>query len=683
MPGVPAWRMTPRGRRSIGEIANALDSQRGFPVALLVGAGVDQAISGRPGWTAMLDRLGQGLDMNDDRKSALLEVARGWPMETAEALRVSLGPAEFSRRLHETLPPLPRGIAFSAPLAVTIAGMVQKGVGVIVTMNYTDDLCRALRHLLPTSFRVRVIDNTELSAWPLGRMFKPLPGDVHIIKIHGSLPEARSNSSAGVMLDRSSYDLAMTAESPYLEILARLFEDFAVFSLGVSGSDVPLRDAAARVKQRLPVARPMHYVARQQASNGATDWWEERALTSAYGLRPLYYAEHGEVSEMTAEIVNLAGARPPAGNAPLPVIASWLDRFGDFESHQQSRWFAKQWSPVSESIRDACAPGTVNAENWLASAQIERHLRHFLWFWLHPSQRQEYRRELWSRISDAWELLTPAEREELWDDAAVSEVLEWNNRTLADASRYRAVLDFAIGAHEVMGSDESNPSVQRWLDSLRRAGRYDVRSVTGRRIAVASRVWSSPASSDLVRTAQDACWEAIEAKVALDMVEDRIAHEYASSAARSPRDFPGGLRHRLWKQSEYVRSLSRVAGCNRREAGAIVLASLLAPYDQAEGDLIAAYRRVADLSGGRPEPTAAWSILIGLIALFVDQAGGKVMDNDLIEPLSEWLTDKCGPITVDAALAEVVNRNYATYWSGFHNRAANLAPKVAEHLFSP
>lgn len=681
MPGSPAWRMTPRGRRSIGEIATAMNPRGGSSIALLVGAGVDQAIAGRPGWVRLLNDLGEQLRMDDGRMAALSSVAGDWPMETAEALRVSLGPAEFSDRLRRTLEPRPPGSMFSAPLAVAISGMVKQGVSVVVTLNYTDDLSRALQQLLPASFRVRVIDTTELSAWPLGRMFKPAVGEVHVIKIHGSLPEGRGNSPSGVVLDRSSYDLATTGNSPYMGILARLFEDFAVFSLGVSWTDVPLRDAAARVRHRLPVARPMHYAARQQSPDGARDWWEERALTSAYGLRPLYYTEHGEVGEMTAEVVELAGMSPPDSSAPLPEIATWLDRVGDFESHQQSRWFADHWKPISEAIHDACAPSALTAENWLACARIERHLRHFIWFWLDPAERKNYRRALWAKIAGAWDLLSPIERSDLWQDAAIAEVLDWGSRSITDALRYRALLDFAVGAYEVMGPAATSPCVRQWRDYLEQARQCDGRSVAGRRIEVASRVWSSPASSALVHATQDACWEGMEAKVALDIVQNTIMHE--CRAATSPRDLPGGLRHRLWIQSDHVRSLSRVAGCNRREAGAIVLASFLAPNDQAEGDLIAAYRRVSDLSGGRPEPTAAWSIIIGLIALFVDQAGPSAMDHELIDPLYDWLTDKCGQIPIDTALLKVVSLNCATHWSGFHTRAANLAPKVAERLVRP
>jgi hypothetical protein len=682
MPGLPAWKITPRGRRSIGELANALAPAGGSRLALLIGAGVDQAISGRPGWTNLLAGLGQELTMDDARIAALPRVAMDWPMETAEALRVSLGPDEFSQRLQDLLPSRKVTSASSNPLAMSIAGLVHNGVRVIVTLNYTDDLARTLR-TAATSFRIRVIDTTELSAWPLGRLFEPAARELHIVKIHGSLPEERHSPSPGVLLDRSSYDSALTTGSAYLEILARLFEDFTVLSLGVSWTDVPLRDAAARVRRRLPVARSMHYASRQHSADGATDWWEERALTSAYGLRPLYYSDHAEVAELTADVANLVESSPPSSGASLTDIASWLDSVGDYESHQQSRWFAENWESTSEKIGAACRSKGLTADTWLACAKIERHLRHFIWFWLNPSKRKEYRSNLWNTIAESWDRLPSRERAGLWQDEGISGVLDWGPHSVEEAFRYRALIDFAIGAHEVMGGPSSaHAQVSRWIGRIEAVRRIDERTVTARRISAASRVWSSPATPDLVRAAQDACWEGIEAKVSLDLVQAAIAQEYRSGAFRSPRDLPGSLRHRLWIQCDHVRSLARVAGCTRREVGAVVLGSFLAPVDQAEGDLIAAYRRLGDLSG-QHEPTAAWSIAIGLMALFADQARPRAMDHDLLTPLCEWLNDKCGTIPIDDTLLDVVTNNFASHWSGFHMRAANLAPQVARLLLRP
>ena len=144
----------------------------------------------------------------------------------------------------------------------------------------------------------------------------------------------------------------------------------------------------------------------------------------------------------------------------------------------------------------------------------------------------------------------------------------------------------------------------------------------------------------------------------LDIAENRVRSHAASIRYETPRDWPGRDRDALWLQCEHVRELSRVVGCNRREAGAVVLSSFLAPIERAEGDLIASYRRLRDLSGGLMEPTSAWAVLIGLIAVFADQTR-TALDHKLTDPLCEWLVDKCGKIPISNALAAVVEKNYA------------------------
>ena len=79
------------------------------------------------------------------------------------------------------------------------------------------------------------------------------------------------------------------------------------------------------------------------------------------------------------------------------------------------------------------------------------------------------------------------------------------------------------------------------------------------------------------------------------------------------------------------------------------------------------------------EPTSAWAVIIGLIAVFADQTG-TALEHEFIGPLCEWLIDKCGKIPISNALAPVVERNYARHWQQFHRQAANLAPRVAAQL---
>ena len=235
MPGRPAWRATPRGRRAISEMGRALSSHaqgRAPRLALLVGAGVNQAIGNLPGWTDLLKGLGGALTFDDSRPDELGCVAREWPMETAQALRVTLGPDDFTARLQSSLRPPTADLSGAAPLGAAIARLVASGIGLIVSLNYSDELARILRTGLQTSATVRVIDRYELSAWPLGRLLDPPSGSVHILKLHGSLPLIQYAEAAPVLLDRSSYDAALAANSPYQDLLTRIFEDFFSSLLG-------------------------------------------------------------------------------------------------------------------------------------------------------------------------------------------------------------------------------------------------------------------------------------------------------------------------------------------------------------------------------------------------------------------------------------------------------------------
>src|SRR6266576_3673533 len=119
MPGRPAWRATPRGLRSLAEAANALQAVRGgrSKLAVIVGAGVDQSLAGRPGWTDLLGRLGNGLAVAGPCDESLTKSACDWPMEAAEALRLTLGPECFGAVLREALPPSEAGELEQSPLA--------------------------------------------------------------------------------------------------------------------------------------------------------------------------------------------------------------------------------------------------------------------------------------------------------------------------------------------------------------------------------------------------------------------------------------------------------------------------------------------------------------------------------------------------------------------------------------
>jgi SIR2-like domain len=507
--------------------------------------------------------------------------------------------------------------------------------------------------------------------------------EVHVLKLHGSLPASVGAVASGIVLERSSYDSMLFAESSYRDVLERIFQDSVVLSVGVSWTDVPLRDAAAQAKRRMPVARRMHFTVRQHRPSDVHDWWEERALTSSYGLRPLYYRKHEEVPDLVGSIARSADARTPRPGASFSELAAWLDSAGDFESQQQSAWFADHWAAVAASIEALRTTPQLAANDWL-DARIERHLRHFIWFWLDPRERAARRKSVWAALAEAWHLVPEADQG-LWQADQIIKALEHDPG--ADETD-RALFDFAVGAYEIYGAEIYGPQptavADAWarrLDSLQ-SSRAGTRAA--RRVDLARRVFvhrDSP-SNVLIGDAQAARWESMEAKVALDLAQSALmVMRRAQPQDLRLRDLPNTSRDRLWRTCDWVRELARVSGSNRREIGAIVLASFVAPATQAESDLVAAYRLVRELHPGQAEPTAAWSIIIGLIAVFVDQAGELTFDQ-LVELLVPWLRNKCGVIPVNESLVQVVRNNYGPHWGQFHRKAADLAPHVAQALMA-
>ncbi|NEA31754.1 SIR2 family protein [Streptomyces sp. SID13031] len=684
MPGTPAWNATPHGRRSISEVAAAIKSRDGASrLVLLIGAGVDQALSSRPGWTDLLDEVAGGPDGATLDRSHLKDVAKQWPMEAAEAIRLTLGPVGYRENISRAIPARTNEAVAETAIAQALTAVVCSGVRLIVSLNYTDDLVAVLRLNLPARLTVRVIDRTELPAWRLGHLFEPASGEVNVVKLHGSIAATDGVSGSPVVLSRSTYDAVLTSDSPYRKILSRLFEDYVVLSVGVSWSDVALRDAAAQARRELPVARPMHYATLPQEGT-SRDWWEQRALTASYGVRPLYYDKYQQVPELLQSIAEVAsGKLTPAPGASLEIVASWLRRVGDYESRQQSIWFAEEptgvpnWKITSDAILRACRAEVIDPDTWLNCARVEGHLRHFVWFWLHPAERSAARMRVWSAIARSWRSLPSEAQKAFWDEERLIGSLEWDNRESETPDR--AVLEFAYGAHEVMGAASPEPAVREWAQRLAQLGRHAPQSIAARRSQLAGIVWSQPPTQRLLEGMQEAYWEGMEAKVAHDLAENRIKLEIVNRPDTTLRDWPDSVRSALHEQCDHVRELARVAGSTRREAGAIVLGSFFISPDRAQSDLIAAYRRLTDLGGGRSEPTASWSVIVGLIAAVSDQAR-DVPSERLLPSLCEWLLDKCGKVPLDGSILTTVEQNYSVFWRTFHPRAADLAVEVARLL---
>lgn len=670
-----AWRSSPSGRRSVSDFAEAIraGNSEASLATLIVGAGVDAALAGRPLWGDLIAQVGMPCT-EGGQPDQLAEVARTWPMEAAEALSVTLGPDAFYAGLTSALSESPK--PSSPALGDALGDLIRAGVRLIISLNYTDDLLEVLQEKCP-KHQFMLIDRRELSAWPFGRLLHPTRDTIHVVKLHGSL-RSTNEEPIGIVLNRTSYDDVASTHESYGILLQRLFEDSVVLTVGVSWSDLPLRDAAGRSRHRIPVAGRTHFALKPHNDTEAYDWWESRSLTSSYGLRPLFYRDHGEVAEAIKTIADAAvPSDEPSLATPLGKIADWLDSAGDFESCQQSAWFAKNWEWVAleiEGLKDRSE--CISGNEWMSCVRIERHLRHFLWFWLTPEAAKDRRRRVWNSLASSGERLAGGSRELWWRPTQIVETMEYESEFDLNAA---AILDFAVGAFEVFG-DSPSPGALTWR--LRAQGLWSEYSSSraGKRVELASKVFTSSyvPTPELLARARGARWEGLESKIALDLCQAAMQMARAGATA-GLRDLPLRERERLARICQWAQGVARVAGSARREVGATVLGSLVVPVERAESDLIASYRGLAERSRGLIEPTAAWSIVIGLVAAFVDDSGAQ-REGDLIHALTPWLGLKCGSIPVAYGVAQAVQENYSRHWSQFHSRAGELAPLVAASL---
>jgi hypothetical protein len=180
-------------------------------------------------------------------------------------------------------------------------------------------------------------------------------------------------------------------------------------------------------------------------------------------------------------------------------------------------------------------------------------------------------------------------------------------------------------------------------------------------------------------------WESMESKVQLDVVQG-IARDLAKKGSRkaapfdTPRAWHAADRERVREHASHAVELARVSGATRREIGAIVMGALVTPPAEAEADLVGAYRRVQAVGVDALEASATWSVVTGLVAVYLDQGGPDApgLESDLIH----WITNKCPELRVTREDRQAVLDNFAPHWSTFHPRAAKLSIVVAEALAS-
>jgi hypothetical protein len=392
------------------------------------------------------------------------------------------------------------------------------------------------------------------------------------------------------------------------------------------------------------------------------------------------------------EVASLSGDdSTPSIDASLSQVTNWLRRVGDFESIQQNVFFSKGWEQFYRNVLTA-TQGALDVDTWLLYASAEIHLRHFVWFWLTSNARKLYRENLWLALAAAWTRLPKKDRDEAWSAAILVQGYGPQASVDIDGSA-RTLLDFALGAYEVFAARTAEVSeAAPWLAKLADMRSRYPGSIGALRATIARRVWEQREANSalLLLDAGAAWWEGMEAKIALDILERRLGREVEKLnpslladefdpgdfvALRHSRDFD---KEELWHHANDVRGLARVAGCTRREIGAVTLGSFVVDTERAVASLLAAYRRLLARSAGSPEPTTAWSVAFGLIAALVDRSSN---DSQLSgQRVAQWLTEKCERFPTEPYYLQAAADNYLRYWGTFHLTAQTVAYDVLNFL---
>ena len=693
------WNSSPRGRRAIGDLSAIINppdvphEHSHFPVALILGAGVDTNLSGeiaRPPWTRLISKLAMSCGIDGIRNNALKQLASSWPLEAAEALRCFAGPVAYGNAIREfvsTKVELNKNNLYES-----LRNLIKNRVRLVINFNYTPDVLNILRDI---DKKTRVIDRYHLGAWNHYQLLFPPSDTIHIIHLHGFIDPGIADFPS-VVLDRKSYDEITLSSTYYNKLLRRLFQDFTVITVGLSWTDFFLRNAAAEIRYEFPIAMRTHY-ALLKHDNPAKDMWLERGLISSYSVRSLYYKEYTEVGDVIKSIEEL---RPPnkelalsRKKADIIELADRLDQLGDYESGMQSDWMASNWSDVKEMIEERIVNITsdeLSLEFWLAFARIERHLRHFLWFYLDPDPkvRSETRRSIWEKIANRYSEINDDDREFfLLSNIKRLDQLKYfkpENRVKFDI---RGFFEYAIGAYEVFyGLDNHQMSSISldWRNMLESFQKKAPRSIIGRRIQLARIIWQKlPPQKDLEKLRNDASicgWESLEAKIVLDQLQAEFLQRRPKSN-KLPREWGNKQRQKIITLSEDAYSVARNAGCLRREVGSVILGSFVDSLPKAERNLIAIYERFVENGGRSKDIAMIWWIFIGLLAVYYDKRMKKRINNIFIKEAIDWIELRCSKIVLpESRVIDALKQNSFKHWKGFHRQATLLAEGILNKI---
>lgn len=677
------WNSTTRGQRLIADLVSRTSyGPNRYPMALVVGAGVDIALGRKDNWPNLLFKLATMSGIDDDRAKSLKALAYDLPTESAEALRNLIGPELYWENISKWV--ANGKIEKNTSMAKGINDLIKTGMRLIISLNYTPEIISAIKEANPNS-TIRVIDRTNLPAWNYQSLLYPSHDSIHIIFIHGKV-ESNKKSGPSAVLDRSEYDSAIFSSIHYSDLWRRLFQDFSVITVGVSWTDIPIRNAAAEVQFAYPISARQHYALFGQKKEILQDMWKERGMISAYSVHPIFYNIEGKSDHKQAGLILTELSRKkndPSFSNPIECdqiiqMANFLDAFGDYESSGQSVWMSNNWEIAKNAIL-FFDEQQLSQSAWLALARIERHIRHFLWFYLASEEKVKLRKELWLKVAELWKKLTNSEKEKLWNtDRIINYSVDSKSRRRYISQSDRGVLEFGLGSFEIKFCEPAEPlppSVLYWRDMFTQL-EVNSTSIWGMRSKIAKGLWVNPTNDrnelyELRKKASLCHWEGIESKIVLDVFQNEFFKNVKKN--KKPRDWKDSTKKYLLPIYSDAFSVSKNAGCLRREIGALVQGSFFLPIKEAERNLLAVHERFFENDGRSKEFSTVWWIYIGLVAVYCEQRQSSYKYSDVYE----WLNQSCGKIRLPSDnLLSALKNNAIPHWREYHKTAANLTEEI-------
>lgn len=691
MASTHTWSATPRTRRVLADLASVMpeDTRSGVRLALLIGAGVDKSLTNRPLWADFLKAIAKKSFLPSTEHVPLKRIAKNLPVEMAEALRIAVGREAYDAALWQQTKSGKIVSGNGHKMSAALGSLVKNGVRLIMSFNYTQDVVKAVKSSHPNT---TIIQRAHLEGWTKLDLLHPATGVLHFIAIHGLVDE-RSGEPPYAILDQHSYDEAIFSDLHYSELIQRLLQDYTVLSIGLSWEDVALRSAAARVHYASPICGHTHVALFPRSKNSKSDLWRERGMVAAYSVRPLYYDprhDHAGVITTLEEIPQLLESMNHIPHLPtkldekgihtLGEIADVLDVCGDYEALFQRTWFPPNWEPLA-GLLSRCNHPKRSFHQWTVFARLERHLRHFLWVYVTPQKRMRevMRMKVWQIIAGTGIRLfkTHLSRIKFDDDSALGPGKDFLKR---------GIFEFALGAYEFFSKNEDaqngGSNAAYWREFLARIKSTKLKQ----RVEMAKNIWRVHAQVDslihLRRQAIKSEWESIESKIVLDICEFGFKREMGCEG-RIPRSLSEQQKRKLLGQALDAREVARMAGCGRRELGAVALSSLVADTERAETDLVGILQGFARRTESGAGPVGDWDIYVGLLATLIDRRSTKKIRHEIkAEAAKEWLEDRCGKINCFSfgGTSDVKDVIHA-YWKDFHPEAATLAEGVAQIVY--